>query len=64
MIDNFRKEPHGRVLWMGTAKDEEEVRKIYKKFLAPNPGVYFTVDPSTRAKRTIMPEEFDKDGQP
>jgi len=49
---------------MGTAKDEEEVREIYKKFLAANPGVYFTVDPSTRAKRTITPEEFDKDGQP
>ena len=49
---------------MGTAKDEEEVREIYKKFLAANPGVYFAVDPSTRAKRTITPEEFDKDGQP
>ena len=64
MIDIFRKEPHGGVLWMGTAKDEEEVREIYKKFLAANPGVYFAFDPSTRAKRTITPEEFDKDGQP
>ena len=63
MIDIFKKEPHGGVLWMGTAKDEEEVREIYKKFLAANPGVYFTVDPSTREKRTITPEEFDKDGQ-
>ena len=64
MIDIFRKEPHGGVLWMGTAKDEEEVREIYKKFLAANPGVYFAFDPSTRAKRTITPEEFDKDSQP
>jgi hypothetical protein len=32
---------------MGTAEDDEEVREIYKKFLAANPGVYFTVDPGT-----------------
>jgi hypothetical protein len=56
MIDIFRKEPHGGVLWMGTAKDEEEVRDIYKKFLAANPGVYFTLaiqarEPGAQSRR-------------
>jgi len=64
MLDIFRKEPGGGVLWMGTAKDENEVREIFKKFLAANPGVYFTFDESTRTKRTIKPEEFGGDVQP
>jgi len=64
MLDIFRKEPGGGVPWMGTAKDEEEVREIYKKFLASNPGVYFTFDQSTRTKYTIKPEEFSEDVQP
>ena len=64
MLDIFRKEPDGGVLWMGTAKDEKEVREIFKKFLATNPGVYFTFDSSTRTKSTIKPEEFDGDAQP
>jgi hypothetical protein len=58
MLDIFRKEPLGGVLWMGTARDEEEVRTIFKKLRAASPGVYFTFDRSTRTKRTIKPEEF------
>ena len=61
MLDIFKKELDGGVLWMGTARDEKELREIYKKFLAANPGVYFTFDASTQAKRTIEPEEFDED---
>ena len=61
MLDIFRKEPHGGVLWMGTAKDEKEVREICKRFLSANPGEYFTFDQSTQTKHTIKPEEFDED---
>ena len=59
MLDIFRKELDGGVLWICTAKDEEQVREIYKKFLAANPGEYFTSDPRTQTKRRIEPEEFD-----
>jgi hypothetical protein len=48
MLDIFRKEPHGGVLWMGTTKDEKEVREIYKKFLAANPEY---ISPWTRARK-------------
>jgi hypothetical protein len=61
MLDILRKEPGGGVLWMGTAKDEEELRAIFKKLRAASPGVYFTFDQSTRTKRTIKPEEFGED---
>jgi len=61
MLDIFRKEADGGVLWMGTAKDEKEVKEMYKKFLTANPGVYFTFDASTQTRRTIEPEEFDGD---
>jgi len=64
MLDIFRKERGGGVLWMGTAKDEAEVRAIFKKLHAASPGVYFTFDRSTRTKRTIKPEEFGGDVQP
>jgi len=46
---------------MGTAKDEKQVREMYKKFLTANPEVYFTFDASTQTRRTIEPEEFDGD---
>ena len=59
MLDIFRKELDGGVLWIGTAKDEEQVREMYKKFLAANPGEYFTFDPRMQTKRRIEPEEFD-----
>src|SRR5215469_16861041 len=45
MLDIFRKEPLGGVLWMGTARDEEEVRTIFKKLRAVSTGVYFHVRP-------------------
>jgi len=61
MLDIFRKELDGGVLWLGTAKDEKQVRELYKKFLAANPGLYFTFDASTQTTRTIEPEEFDGD---
>jgi hypothetical protein len=64
MLDIFRKEHDGCVLWMGTAKDEEEVRTIFKKLHVASPGVYFTLDRSTQTKRTIKPEEFGGDVQP
>jgi hypothetical protein len=59
MLDVFRKELDCGVLWMGIAKGEKQVREMYEKFLAANPGVYFTFDASTQTKRTIEPEEFD-----
>ena len=61
MLGIFRKELDGGVLWMGTAKDEKQVREMYKKFLTANPEVYFTFDASTQTRRTIEPEEFDGD---
>ena len=61
MLDIVRKERDGGVLWMGTAKDEKQVREMYKKFLTANPEVYFTFDASTQTRRTIEPEEFDGD---
>ena len=64
MLDIFRKEPLGGVLWMGTPRDEEEVRTIFKKLHVASPGVYFTLDRSTQTKRTIKPEEFGGDVQP
>ena len=63
MLDIFKEELGGGVLWMGTAKDEKQVREMYEKFLAANPGVYFTFDASTQTKRTIEPEEFNGDVQ-
>ena len=60
----FRKEPLGGVLWMGTAKDEEEVRELFKRLHVASPGVYFTYDHSTGIKRTMKPEELGEDGQP
>ena len=54
MLHIFRKERGGGALWVGTAKDEEEVRAIFKKLRAASPGVYFT----------IKPEEFGGDVQP
>ena len=46
---------------MGSARDEEEVRAIFKKLHAASPGVYFTFDQSTGTKRAIKPEEFGED---
>jgi len=46
---------------MGTAKDEKQVREMYKKSLTANPEVYFTFDASPQTRRTIEPEEFDGD---
>jgi len=39
MLDIFSKEVDGVVLWVGAAEDEEQARKMFKKFLAANPGV-------------------------
>ena len=65
MLDIFRKQPDGGgVLWVGTAKDEEEVREMFKKLHVASPGVYFTFDHSMGIKRTIKPEEFGGGGQP
>jgi len=65
MLDIFRKEPGGGgVLWVGTAKDEEEVREMFKKLHVASPGVYFTFDHRTGIKRTIKPEELGANGQP
>jgi len=61
MLDIFRKERGGGVLWVGTAKDEAEVRTIFKKLRVASPRVYFTFDRSTQMKRTIKPEEFGED---
>jgi hypothetical protein len=64
MLDIFRKERGGGVLWVGTARDEEEVKEMFKKLHVANPGVYFTVDHSRGIKRTIKPKQFGGDGQP
>jgi len=64
MLDIFRKEPDGGgVLWVGTARDEEEVREMFKKLHGGSPGIYFTFDHRTGIKRTIKPEEFGGNGQ-
>ena len=63
MLAIFRREPEGGVLWVGTAKDEEEVRELFKKLRLASPGIYFTFDQSTGIKRTIKPEEFGGDDQ-
>jgi len=60
MLDIFRKEPRGGVIWMGTVNDEAEVREMVRKLHSVNPGVYFTFDQSTQTERTIIkPEELD-----
>jgi len=64
MLAIFRREPEGGVLWVGTAKDEEEVRELFKMLHVASPGVYFTYDHSTGIKRTVKPEESGEDGQP
>ena len=64
MLEIFRKERGGGVLWVGTAKDEEEVREMFRKLHVASPGVYFTDDHSTGIKRTMKPEEFGGDVQP
>ena len=64
MLHIFRKERGGGALRVGTAKDEEEVRELFKKLRLASPGIYFTFDQSTgiKRKRTIKPEEFGGDG--
>lgn len=64
MLDIFRKERGGGALWVGTANDELQVREMFKKLHAGSPGVYFTLDQTTRTKRTIKPEEFGEDVKP
>ena len=63
MLHIFRKERGGGALWVGTAKDEEEVRELFKKLRLASPGIYFTFDQSTGIKRTIKPEEYGGDDQ-
>jgi len=63
MLHIFRKERGAGVLWVGTAKDEEEVRELFKKLRLASPGIYFTFDQRTGTKRTIKPEEFGGDVQ-
>lgn len=60
MLDLFRREPHGGVLWMGTAKNEEEGRETVRKFHAVNPGIYFAFDQSTQTTRIFKPGELDE----
>jgi hypothetical protein len=59
VLDIFRKEPEGGVLWVGTAKDDEEVKEMFKKLHVASP-----YDHSTGIKRTMKPEEFGGDVQP
>ena len=56
MLDIFRKEPLGGVLWMGTPRDEDEVRTIFKKLRAVSPGVYFTFDRSREPSASSSPK--------
>jgi len=49
---------------VATAKDEEEVREMFKKLHIASPGVYFTFDHRTGIKRTIKPEEFGEAVRP
>ena len=46
MLDVFRRELRGGVVWMGTAKEEEAAREIVRNVHAAYPGVYFTFDHS------------------
>src|SRR6516162_3571809 len=45
MLDIFRKERGGGVLWVGTAKDEEEVRAIFQEASRCKPRSIFHLRP-------------------
>ena len=52
MLDIFRKEPEGGVPWVGTAKDEEKVKKIFKKLHVAAPEY---ISPTTIARESSAP---------
>jgi len=58
MLDIFRRESRGGVVWMGTANDKGAARETVRKLHSVNPGVYFTFDHSARTRHTITPEEL------
>jgi hypothetical protein len=60
MLDIFRRESRGGVVWMGTATDDEAAREMVRKLHLVDPGVYFTFDHSTRTRHTITPRELDE----
>ena len=47
MLAIFRRTPEGGVLWVGTAKDEEEVKEMFKKFHVAAPEY---ISPTTIAR--------------
>jgi hypothetical protein len=47
VLDIFRKEPEGGVPWVGTAKDEEKVKKMFKKLHVAAPEY---ISPTTIAR--------------
>jgi hypothetical protein len=60
MLDIFRRESQGGVVWMGTANDEEAARETVRMLHSDHPGVYFTFDHGTRTRHTITPRELDE----
>jgi hypothetical protein len=59
MFDIFKRPQRGNVLWVGTAKDEEEVSNTVRKLHAVNPGTYFAFDERTQTKHIFKAEELD-----
>jgi len=59
MFEIFKRQPHGNVLWVGTANDEDEVSKTVIKLHAVNPGTYFAFDERTQIKHIFKAEELD-----
>jgi len=60
MLDIFRREHRGGVVWMGTANGEESAIVIVRKLHTLSPGRYFTFDHSTPTRHTIKPEELEE----
>ena len=57
MLDIFRSEARGRLLWVGTAKNFEEAKSKAKQSYLDNPREYL-FDYATQTKHQISGEEL------
>ena len=60
VLDIFRSEARGRLLWVGTAKNFEEAKSKAKQSYLDNPTEYYLFDYATQTKHQISEEELKK----
>lgn len=60
MLDIFRSDARGCVLWVGTEKNFEEAKSKAKQLYLDNPTEYYVFDYATQTKHQISVEELKK----